>query len=304
MNKTTPLLLLTLLSNLLCFAQEKSIPLYTGNIPNSKQAPANYTEKTNEYGYVDHVTVPELIPIFPENGTANGTAVIICPGGGYRLIVLPEEGTDVAKEFSKAGITAFVLKYRLPNDTIMIDKSIGPLQDAQMAIHLVRKRASEWGLHPDKIGIVGLSAGGHLASTAGTHFGKSFIENKEQIDLRPDFMILIYPVISFGPIQQTRTKGTLLGNDAPKTKIAYYSNELHVTSLTPPTFMVHAADDQRILVQHSLLFHEALLKAGVKTELHIFQSGGHGFGLENPNNKGKWFDWCKNWLDENGFIKN
>ena len=261
-------------------------------------------EKTDSDGYVSHVTAPELIPFFPEKGTANGTAVIICPGGGYQVIVSPEEGEDIARAFNKAGITSFVLKYRLPNDTVMIDKSIGPIQDAQMAILLLRKRASEWGIDPDKIGIVGLSAGGHLASTAGTHFNKAFIENKENISLRPDFMILIYPVISFSPIQKTLTMENLLGVGATESKKEYFSNEKHVTALTPPTFLIHAADDYRILAQHSLLFHEALLRMKVKTELHIFQNGGHGFGLENPKSKNKWFDWCENWLAENGFVSN
>ena len=296
-------IVLTLLP-LFSYAQKENIPLYTGNVPNSKQAPANYVERTHSFGYISHVTVPELIPFFPERGTANKTAVIICPGGGYQLIVTPEEGADIAREFNKVGITSFVLKYRLPNDTIMIDKSIGPIQDAQMAIFLLRTRASEWGIDPDKIGIVGLSAGGHLASTAGTHFNDAFVENKEDISLRPDFMILIYPVISFSSIQKTLTMENLLGKGASESKREYFSNEKHVTAQTPPTFLVHAADDFRILVHHSLLFHEALLRMKVKTELHIFQSGGHGFGLDNPKSKSKWFDWCQNWLVENGFSSN
>src|SRR5688572_21698160 len=125
-NRFLSSIVLTILLPLFSYAQEKNIPLYSGAIPNSKKAPAHYVEKTDSDGYISHVTVPELIPFFPKKGTANGTAVIICPGGGYQLIVAPEEGTDIAKEFNKAGITSFVLKSRLPNDTIMIDKSIGP----------------------------------------------------------------------------------------------------------------------------------------------------------------------------------
>ncbi len=299
-----PSLLLTLLLPICSYAQVRNISLYAGSIPNSKQPVAPYVEQVNDNGYVSRVSIPELIPFFPKKRTANGTAVIICPGGGYQLIVTPEEGEEVAREFNKIGVTAFVLKYRLPNDTIMIDKSIGPIQDVQRAIQLVRKRASEWSIDPDKVGVVGLSAGGHLASTAGTHFNKSFIENKENVSLRPDFMILIYPVISFSPIQKTRTMVNLLGRDPSEAAREYYSNEKQVTAQTPPTFLVHAADDERILVQHSLLFHEALLRMKVKTELHIFQDGGHGFGLQNPNSKSKWFDWCRNWLVENGFVKN
>ena len=302
--KNNLLSLIMLLVPIFSFAQVKNIPLYLGQIPNSKKPNATYVEKTDSNGYINHVTIPELIPFFPKKNIANGAAVIVCPGGGYQLLVASDEGADVAREFNKAGITAFVLKYRLPNDSIMIDKSIGPLQDLQMAILLLRKRASEWGIDPGKIGVVGLSAGGHLASTAGTHFNKAFIENKENISLRPDFMILIYPVISFSSIQKTLTIKNLIGAFASEAKRDYYSNEKHVTAQTPPTFLVHAADDSRILAKHSLLFFEALGRMNVKTELHIFQDGGHGFGLENPKSKSKWFDWCQNWLVENGFVSN
>jgi acetyl esterase/lipase len=282
------------------YAQDKAIPLYEKTIPNSKEAPANYAEHTDSSGLISNVTTPGITPYFPQKGKSSGTAVIIFPGGGYSVLSSEDE-TAIAREFNKIGITAFVLKYRLPNDTIMIDKTIGPLQDAQTAVQIVRKRAAEWGINPNKIGLVGLSAGGHLASTEGTHYDNPVIENKEHISLRPDFMVLIYPVIIFDPLIPSGTRETLIGKTPSTALLNLYSNEKHVTTNTPPTFLVHAADDDVVPVKNSLRFFNALLSYQVKAEMHILQSGGHGFGLENPKSKDKWFDWCKNWLNENGF---
>src|SRR5215217_934459 len=191
---------LTLFNFVTAYAQDaKQIPLYPNGVPNSKKGPDTYVEQ-DMAGRVSKVTEPTLIPFLPEKGTANGTAVIICPGGGYGFLAMTGEGYPAAKEFNKIGVTAFVLKYRLPSDDIMNDKSIGPLQDAQAAMALVRSRAAEWGINPNRIGIMGFSAGGHLASTAGTHFNTPLIENKNNVSLRADFMILIYPVITFGDL--------------------------------------------------------------------------------------------------------
>jgi len=282
-------------------AQGQVIPLYGKDIPNSKKAPASFMEQKDSSGLISNVTHPSLLAYFPDKSVATGTAVIICPGGGYSVVAL-DGCVDVAREFNKVGIAAFVLKYRLPNDTIMVDKSIGPLQDAQKAIMIVRQRATEWGIDPHRIGMMGLSAGGHLTSTAGTHFDKPVIENKEQISLRPDFMMLIYPVIVFDLSIASGTRESLIGKTAPTTTLNFFSNDKHVTGNTPPTFLVHAADDDVVPVKNSLLFFNALLNAKVPAEMHIFQAGGHGFGLENPKSKNKWFDWCRNWLDENGFL--
>jgi acetyl esterase/lipase len=172
---------------------------------------------------------------------------VICPGGGYQLVVASDEGSAVAMAFNKIGVTAFVLKYRLPNELIMNDKTIGPLQDAQMAIRTIREHAKEWNLHADKIGIVGLSAGGHLASTTGTHFATPVIDNPGKTSLRPDFMVLIYPVITFGPEGAPRTRTNLIGKDPPEELIGFFSSEKHVTPATPPTFLVHATDDHSFL---------------------------------------------------------
>jgi len=285
------------------YSQEKAIPLYPKGVPNSKPTPAAYVEKTNESSWIDHVSQPTLTPYFLSKDKANGAAVIVIPGGGYSGLASAHEGMAIAQEFNKIGVTAFVLKYRLPSDEIMQDKSIGPLQDAQTAIMIVRKRAAEWGIDPNKIGIIGFSAGGHLASTAGTHFDKPVIENKENISVRPDFMMLIYPVITFGEQAHVGSRENLIGKTPSAAQVDLYSNEKQITPNTPPTFLIHAEDDKTVPVQNSLLFYDALLKNRVKAEMHLFQEGGHGFGLNNSKNKGKWFDWAASWLDENGFLK-
>jgi acetyl esterase/lipase len=284
---------------LLCTAQEKIIRLYDGPIPNSKHTPSHYVEQIDSSGFVVRISIPTLTAFFSK--TSNGTSVIIAPSGGYAVWV--DEGADVARAFNKIGVTAFVLKYRLPNDEIMIDKTIAPLQDAQQALVIVRKRAAEWKIDPNKVGFVGISAGGHIASTAGTHFQTSFIANHEQVNLRPDFMILLYPVISLNSelVSKTQTRKNLLGEIPSEKQVHFFSNENHVALNTPPTWLIHAADDKRITVRHSLLFYEALLKASVKAELHILPTGGHGFALEHPTRQDKWMGWCADWLKENGF---
>ena len=221
------------------FAQEKPMLLYPKGVPNSKKAPATYTEKTNNGSWITMVTEPTLTPYLPEKGKANGAAIVVCPGGAYAGLASDHEGKAVAQAFANIGVTAFLLKYRLPSDDIMTDKSIGPLQDAQMAIYTVRKNASEWNINPSKIGIIGFSAGGHLVSTEGTHFDKPVIEDKENISVRPDFMMLIYPVISFGEYAHVGSRENLIGKSPSTEQLDLYSNEKQVTANTPPTFLVH-----------------------------------------------------------------
>ncbi len=286
-------------------AQEtKPILLYPKGVPNSKPAPADYAEKSESDGMprVGFVTQPTLTPFFPAKGKVNGTAVVICPGGSYSIVAIDHEGYAIAKKFNELGVTAFVLKYRLPSDKIMVDKTIGPLQDAQRAIQMVRERAGEWGLNTARVGIVGFSAGGHLASTEGTHFNKAVIDNSEHISLRPDFMVLGYPVITFGELAHAGSRENLIGKNASAELIDLYSNEKQVTAQTPPTFLVHAEDDNVVPVQNSIMFYEALLKAGVKGELHIYEKGGHGFGLHNSTTKDEWFERCANWMQMNGWL--
>jgi acetyl esterase/lipase len=298
--KTLFFILLMMFSLKTIQAQEKEMPLYPDSVPNSKPAPASYVEKRDK-DWITQVSVPTITPYLPPAGNANGTAIIIFPGGSYAGLSMANEGSEVARAFNKFGVTAFVVKYRLPSDAIMVDKTIGPLQDAQQAVLVVRKNATQWGLNPAKVGIIGFSAGGHLASTAATHFDKVVIDDKENISVRPDFAMLLYPVISFGPVAHTYSRDNLLGKTPTAIQIELYSNEKQVTPNTPPTFLVHAGDDGTVSVQNSLLFYDALLKNKVKAEMHIFQVGGHGFGLNNPKSKDKWIDWAQDWLRLNGF---
>ncbi|MBS0031257.1 alpha/beta hydrolase [Chitinophaga sp. 22321] len=284
-----------------CYGQQQPIPLYEGEVPNSKKAPANYIENTDSDGVISKVTHPTITAYLPPKGMATGTAVIIFPGGGYKVVASGTEIADIAKAFNKIGVAAFELKYRLPSDDIMADKTIGPLQDAQKALAIVRKRAAAWGINPAKVGFMGISAGGHIASTAGTHYQAPVIDNKEKINLRPDFMILLYPVIVFDSLIPSGTRERLIGRSPSAATLDFFSNEKHVTANTPPTFLIHAADDTVVPVKNSLLFFNALANAKVKAGMHIFQAGGHGFDLNNPTSKDKWFDQCRNWLEENGF---
>ena len=300
--RTVSALMTLLIMTIFAYGQVQSpITLYPNGVPNAKSTPKTYIEK-NDKEWVSFVSIPTITPYLPANGTANGAAILIFPGGSYSGLSMENEGSSIALAFNKIGVTAFVVKYRLPSDSIMVDKTIGPLQDAQQAVLMVRKNAAKWGLKTDKIGIIGFSAGGHLASTEGTHFDKVLVDNKENISVRPDFMMLLYPVISFGPQAHVGSRENLIGKTPSDDLLNLYSNEKQITANTPPTFLVHAEDDDVVPVQNSLMFYEALLSAKVKAEMHLFQEGGHGFGLNNSKSKDKWIDWAKNWMEENNFI--
>ena len=297
-----------LASNLINVAiAQTTINLYTGKIPNSIPSTEEEKTETDPKGIIriSKVTVPSLTVYLPPKEKANGTAVVICPGGGYGILAAGHEGIDVAKRFNEMGVTAFVLKYRLPSDKIMLNKEIGPIQDAQRAIEIVRTRAKEWGINKNKIGIVGFSAGGHLASTAGTHFENNYLEPGKTANLRPDFMILGYPVISFSDsIGHRGSRNNLLGENPSAEKIIEYSNELQVSKNTPPTFLVHAMDDKAVPVQNSVNFYEALQKNKIPSEIYLYEKGGHGFGLINPTSDVKWMDLAEAWMKKTGIIKN
>lgn len=279
------------------FAQNKEVVNIFKEVPNQIKS-ATYVEELTPQ-YASKVTLPQLFVFQPAEGKANGTAVIICPGGGYGRLAIYKEGYKVAEKFAALGITAFVLKYRLPSDAIMKDKSIGPLQDAQQAIKWVRENAAKYAVNTNKIGIMGFSAGGHLASTASTHFSRVVIDNKEATSVRPDFSILIYPVITFGEFTHPGSKNNLVGQAASEEQVKLYSNELQVTAETPITFLVHANDDKAVPAENSLDYVKALKKFNIKNELHLYQSGGHGFGLENKTSKDDWFKSLINWMSIN-----
>ena len=297
--KSLNLLFLLFFLSEIILAQEKPFPLYPKGIPNSKTVPVDYKEEGT--GWITKVSLPTLTAFLPAAGKGNGTSIIVVPGGAYIGIAAGHEGADVARKFAEAGITAFLLKYRLPQELIMPNISIGSIQDAQRALQIVRERAAEWKLDVNKVGVIGFSAGGHLASTLGTHFGKSYIENKSNISLRPDFMALIYPVISMGEYTHGGSKQNLLGSNPPSTLLEQFSNEKQVSANTPPTFFVHSQDDKVVPVQNSLLMYEALLKNNVKAEMHLYQAGNHGYGLNNKTTQDQWFERCLNWLAANGF---
>jgi acetyl esterase/lipase len=282
-------------------SSQLEIPLYQ-HVPNSIATDSKEkVDTTNAKRIrVSNISNPTLTVYLPEKSKANGTAIIICPGGGYSYLVINNEGHDVAKELVKKGIAAFVLKYRLPQNSIMVNKEIGPLQDAQEAIKIVRERAREWNVDTGKVGIMGFSAGGHLASTASVKFQKPVIGNENHTSLRPDFSILIYPVISFtDSLAHKGSRNNLLGPHASTEKINEYSSELQVTSSTPPAFIVHCSDDKVVPVLNSVRYYEALVKNGVKGELHIYSAGGHGFGLNNTKTSDKWLERCYNWIEAN-----
>ena len=276
MKRELIIFVLILLAGFSAKAQE-IIPIYDGAIPHSKVAPADYKESFGG-GMFRNVTSPTLEIYLPEKGKETGDAVVICPGGGYSVVVYQGEGVSNAKELAKNGISAFVLKYRLPVDAIMTDKSTGPLQDAQQAIKLVRENAVKWNIDPAKIGIMGFSAGGHLASSAATHFEKALIDNPKGTSLRPDFQVVVYPVIT---MQQALThrdsRKQLLGEQPSQQLVDLFSNELQVKENTPPAYITHAADDNLVDVDNSINYFEALRRHKVPVETHIYPKGGHGF---------------------------
>lgn len=268
---------------------QEVLPLYADTIPNSTVKLSKEEQPTLE-GY------------FPTKEKATGTAVIIFPGGAYTFLAYSEEGTVIAKAFAEKGVAAFVVKYRLPKKETMLDKSFGPLMDAQQAIKMVRSRAIEWNLNPKKTGVIGYSAGGHLASTLGTHFSKSYIPNKENISLRPDFIILVYPVITMeDKLTHLGSKISLLGMEPSKEKTELFSNELQVTKETPPTYLTHCGDDQVVDVKNSIVFYQALQKNRVDAELHLFPKGNHGFTQRLPVNQ--WLEPMLEFLKREGFYK-
>lgn len=297
---------LTLLCSIsLAAAAQTEIPLYD-IIPNSIPGPNTEHSETDKMGKVRtwDVSQPTLTVYLPPKEKATGTGVVIVPGGGYALLAIKHEGHEVAKALNEMGIAAFVLKYRLPDDSIMTDRSIGPVQDAQRAIQLVREKAKEYGVKKNRIGILGFSAGGHLASTAGTHFDTHYIDVSRKTNLRPDFMVLIYPVISFtDSLMHKGSRTNLIGEHPSAEKIQAFSNDQRVTDRTPPTFLVHAKNDKTVLVQNSRQFYAACLQHKVPAELYEFEEGGHGFGMINPTSGVKWMDLLKEWLQKNKFLK-
>lgn len=294
----------SILSIILClmtftgFTQETFNLYPEGKIPNSKPTPADYIEKIENHHdgiqIISQITVPTLTVYKPAK--PNGTAIVICPGGGYWVVAATHEGHDVAKQFVKMGITAFVLKYRIPNERTMQNPEIGPLQDVQETFRIVRQRAKEFGIDPSRVGVMGFSAGGHLASTAATHYDRPVIADAKELNLRPDFQILIYPVISFRDFGHKGSADQIVGKTPSAEKLKYYSNDEQVNTQTPPAILIHAADDNAVPIKNAQVYYDALVKNNIPAEIKIYEKGGHGFGMNNPTTKDQWMQRVEKWL--------
>ena len=277
----------------------QSFPLYgDGPIPNSKPGPNE--ESGAAGGFLRNVSRPQILVYLPARSRANGASVLVFPGGSYAGLTFDYEGTQQARFFIDHGIAAFVVKYRIPSDQTMIDKSIGPLEDAQQAIRFVRLHAKEWSLDPTRVGAIGFSAGGHVAATLATHFNKAYVANPDHISLRPDFLIVVYPVISMDArIAHMDSRKALLGPHPSTSQVRFFSSELQVTRQTPPTLVLDAADDRLVDPENSIVFFDALRHAGVTVEARFFERGQHGFFLLPRD---RWQEPIIEWLRYNGWL--
>jgi len=285
------------------FAQDTIVPLWPKDkIPNRIES-----DEKEEFFVHDGIQMyskvqePTLEVYLPAAQNATGEAMLIFPGGGYQILAYDWEGTDIAKFLNGKGIAGIVVKYRLPSSKSQTNKQNVPLIDAQRALRMVRSKASEFHIDPAKIGILGFSAGGHLASTLGTHFDEKVYEPIDEIDkesARPDFMALGYPVITFGEMTHGGSKGNLIGDNPNTEKADYFSNEKRVNENTPPTFLFHATNDEGVPVENSLLFYRALKDKGVSATMHIYPKGGHGFSLalKDPHLRG-WTERMFEWME-------
>lgn len=299
-------LLLCLLYMSVCPAQE-ILPLWgDGPIPNQRESREmeKQTLRTEDGRpdilWIENVQVPTLEIYLPTARHATGQAVVIFPGGGYVGLGYDWEGTDIAKWLNTRGIAAFVLKYRLPPSPSLKVAHQAPLMDAQRSVRVVRSRSAQWRIDPDKIGVMGFSAGGHLAATLGNRYAERLVEPDplDSVSARPDFLILAYPVITFQPDNGTFvSRRNLLGEEPDPRLLDYYSNERQVHSGTPPAFLVHSGDDPVVPPAHSIQFYESLQEHGIPAELHIYPYGGHGYGLALGKGRlEKWPELLAEWL--------
>jgi acetyl esterase/lipase len=281
---------------------QEFIPLWPdGNKPNAngkKITDSLFNER------IWRVATPGVYAFVVPKSENKGTAVLICPGGGYERLSHLYNGFNLAKWYNSIGVNAFVLIYRLPHQQDLQQRQLAPLQDAQRAMRLIRANASKWNIKTDKIGVMGVSAGGHVASTLGTHFEdvSSVNDYLDTFSYRSNFMILLSPVISMGKYAHPGSKKYFIGPDSTKQMIEKYSNELQVSVATPPTFIVHAFNDSSVKVQNSLFFYNALIDKNVNASIHIFPQGGHGIRLDdNPGSTDLWLNLLELWLKETGF---
>jgi acetyl esterase/lipase len=272
-------------------AEPKVLPLWPDGVPEAKGTTEN--------------DIPTITVYLPAEDKATGTGIVVCPGGGYGGLAMGHEGSAVAEWLNEQGVAAFVLRYRLPAKGY---RHPIPLMDAQRAVRYVRDMAPGWGLEENRIGIMGFSAGGHLASTVGTHFDEGHLDAPDPLDrvsCRPDFMVLGYPVITMDDsFTHGGSKRNLLGPDPKPELIELLSNEKQVEKNTPPTILFHADDDRGVSPRNSVEFYMALHRAGVPAEMHIYQKGGHGFGLGRKGTQAAetWQDRLADWLRRRGLL--
>jgi acetyl esterase/lipase len=298
--------LLSLLIGNICCSQAlfQEIPLFEGRPPGTK---VQKIEEEKRYdlvvdSLVSRVTVPTISIFRPGKVKQGAPAVIIIPGGGYHTLLIEREGRKIAKTLNEKGITAFVLKYRLPSADYFDDRSIVPLMDLQQAIYLVRKNAAKWAVNPEAIGLMGFSAGGHLALMAGTHYDTSFIPSVPSNHLKPDFLILVNPVVSFSDSTGHRgSRDNLLSKNYTGQIIDFFSGEKNVRKGMPAVFLAHALNDKVVKVENALDLFNALRSEGVAAEIHIYAKGDHGF-LENTPPRDEWMGSCLYWMKSMGWL--
>jgi len=283
---------------------QEFIPLWPeGSMPNSK---GMQLERIEERERVTQMDVPGMYSFFTSKDENAESAVLIFPGGGYHHLTYNSSGIQLAKWLYTLGVNAFVVMYRLPSSPDLVQPHLGPLQDAQRAIKIVRGKAGKWGIHPEKIGVMGCSAGGHLAANLCTigddyaNIGDAF----DTLSFRPAFQILISPVISMMEHVHTGSRAALLGDQPGEEQILYFSNEFNASPNSPIAFLVHADNDTGVSPLNSVRYYLALKEAGVEASLHIFPHGKHSIALRNnPGSTNLWTHICEAWLREYGFLK-
>ena len=251
------------------------------------------------------VATPGMYAFFPSEDDNCGAAVVIYPGGGYTHITLDLGGFQLAKWFNTLGISAFVVEYRLPNSPDVEISQLAPLQDGQRAVQLVRANAAKWGIDPNKIGVMGASAGGHLASWVGTAAEDitTLHDDVASKSYHPDFMILVSPVIDMGKYAHKGSRESLLGKNPSEELMEKYSTQDQVTAQTPPCFIADAFNDKTVQPENSLLFYQALLDKNISTSFHVFPQGGHAININNnPGSTSLWKPLCEEWLKEIGIL--
>lgn len=283
-------------------AQDLQLPIWPeGQIPHRIDTDEQEVHETDGILRISRVQEPTLEVYLPQAEQATGKAVLIFPGGGYHILAYHWEGTDFAKLLQEKGIAGIVVKYRLPVSRSAADPAWVPLSDAQRAMRVCRAHAASWGVDPAQIGVMGFSAGGHLAASLSTQYDAPVYPELDAIDresARPAFSALIYPVITFSrPEMHSGSRQALLGPSPADSLVRFFSPELQVKAQTPPAFLVHAADDTAVPVGNSLMYYEALRTQGVAASLHVFPSGGHGFamGREDPY-LSRWTDLLVAWI--------